>query len=134
MATHSSILAWRILWTEEPGELQSIELQRIKHDWATNTSLHFILYKVRVDIHISQIGKYFYQHHLFKILHFPTQSYHGIFVENHPYMCVWVCVCVCVCVCVSIFRLSILFHWSIPTLTPVLHCWLLYSTILSFFK
>ena len=31
MATHASILAWRILWTEEPGELQSIGSQRIRH-------------------------------------------------------------------------------------------------------
>ena len=30
VATHSSILAWRILWTEEPGGLQSIGLQRIR--------------------------------------------------------------------------------------------------------
>ena len=35
MATHSSILAWRIPWTEEPGRLQSIVLQRIGHDLAT---------------------------------------------------------------------------------------------------
>ena len=32
MATHSSILAWRILWTEEPGGLQSIGSQRVEHD------------------------------------------------------------------------------------------------------
>ena len=32
MATHSSIIAWRISWTEEPGELQSMELQRIGYD------------------------------------------------------------------------------------------------------
>ena len=32
MATHSSILAWKILWTEEPGRLQSIGLQRVGHD------------------------------------------------------------------------------------------------------
>ena len=31
MATHSSILAWRILWTEEPGGLQSVESQRVGH-------------------------------------------------------------------------------------------------------
>jgi len=31
MATHSSILAWRIPWTEEPGRLQSIGLQRVRH-------------------------------------------------------------------------------------------------------
>ena len=32
MATHSSILAWRIPWTEEPGRLQSIATQRVGHD------------------------------------------------------------------------------------------------------
>ena len=32
MATNSSILAWRILWTEEPGGLQSKGLQRVRHD------------------------------------------------------------------------------------------------------
>ena len=32
MATHSRILAWRIPWTEEPGRLQSIGLQRVEHD------------------------------------------------------------------------------------------------------
>ena len=37
MATHSSILAWRIPWTEEPGRLQSTGLQRVRHDWATTT-------------------------------------------------------------------------------------------------
>ena len=37
MATHSSILAWRIPWTEEPGGLQSVQLWRVGHDWATNT-------------------------------------------------------------------------------------------------
>ena len=32
VATHSSILAWRIPWTEEPGGLQSMGLQRVRHD------------------------------------------------------------------------------------------------------
>ena len=32
MATHSSILAWRIAWTEEPGGLQSMGSQRVRHD------------------------------------------------------------------------------------------------------
>jgi len=32
MATHSSILAWRNPWTEKPGRLQSIGLQRVEHD------------------------------------------------------------------------------------------------------
>ena len=32
MATHSSILAWKIPWTEDPGRLQSMESQRVGHD------------------------------------------------------------------------------------------------------
>ena len=32
MSTHSSILAWKIPWTEEPGRLQSMGLQRVRHD------------------------------------------------------------------------------------------------------
>ena len=36
MATHSSIPAWRIPWTEETGGLQSMGSQRIGYDWATN--------------------------------------------------------------------------------------------------
>ena len=40
MATHSSILAWRIPWAEEPGGLQCMESQRVGHDWATNTHTH----------------------------------------------------------------------------------------------
>ena len=39
MATHSSILAWKISWTEEPGGLQSMGSQRVGHNWATNTYL-----------------------------------------------------------------------------------------------
>ena len=42
IATHSSIFAWRIPWTEHPGRLQSMGSQRVGHDWATNT--HIPLY------------------------------------------------------------------------------------------
>ena len=40
MVTHSSILAWRIPWTEEPGGLQSMGSQRVRHDEVTNTHTH----------------------------------------------------------------------------------------------
>ena len=39
MTTHSSILAWRIPWTEEPGGLHSIGSRRVGHDWATKQQL-----------------------------------------------------------------------------------------------
>ena len=38
MATHSSILAWEILWTEESGGLQSMVLKKVGHDLATKPS------------------------------------------------------------------------------------------------
>ena len=39
MAPHSSTLAWKIPWTEEPGGLQSMGSLRVRHDWATSLSL-----------------------------------------------------------------------------------------------
>ena len=43
MATHSSILAWKISWTEEPRGLQSMGSERVGHDRATNISLKYSL-------------------------------------------------------------------------------------------
>ena len=45
MATHSSILAWKIPWTEEPGGLQSMGSPRVGHDRATSLSLLKLLNK-----------------------------------------------------------------------------------------
>ena len=42
MATHSSTLAWKIPWTEEPGRLQSMGSRRVGHDWVTSLSLSCI--------------------------------------------------------------------------------------------
>ena len=43
MTTHSSILAWRIPWTEEPGRLPSIGLQRVRHDLCDLAHTHIII-------------------------------------------------------------------------------------------
>ena len=42
MDTHSSILAWRIPWTEEPGRLQSLGLLRVGHNWGTNNTQRIV--------------------------------------------------------------------------------------------
>ena len=39
MVTHSSTLAWKIPWMEEPGRLQSMGSLRVRHDWVTSLSL-----------------------------------------------------------------------------------------------
>ena len=43
MATHSSILAWKIPWTEEPGGLQSMGLQIVRHDMTERLYFHFYI-------------------------------------------------------------------------------------------
>jgi len=50
MAPHSSTLAWKIPWMEEPGRLQSMGLQRVRHDWATSLSLSCRLLVVALGI------------------------------------------------------------------------------------
>ena len=44
MATHSSTLAWKFPWTEEPGRLQSMGSRRVRHDWATSLSLFIFMH------------------------------------------------------------------------------------------
>ena len=50
IATHPSILAWRILWTEEPGGLQSMGSQRVRHDWSDLARMHAVRH-TEVEIH-----------------------------------------------------------------------------------
>ena len=44
MSTHSSTLAWKIPWMEEPGRLQSMGSRRVRHDWATSLSLFIFMH------------------------------------------------------------------------------------------
>ena len=55
MATHSSIHAWKIPWTEERGGLQSIGSQRVKQDWSELVHVHII---VIVLMEESKIARY----------------------------------------------------------------------------
>ena len=55
MATHSSILAWEIPWTEEPGGLQSTESQRVGHDLA---GMHWYFKQASLqNNHVSEVVK-----------------------------------------------------------------------------
>ena len=59
MATHSSVLAWKILWTEEPGGLRSMGLQRFGHDGTTNTRYHYSFFwgEIKVFRSLKKIWK-----------------------------------------------------------------------------
>ena len=50
MAAPSSILAWRIPWTEEPGELQAIVWQRVRHDWACTSTYVWCFREAACDV------------------------------------------------------------------------------------
>ena len=59
MATHASVLAWKIPWVEEPGRLQSMGSRRVGHDWATSLSLftfHFHALEKEMATHSSVIA------------------------------------------------------------------------------
>ena len=59
MATHSSTLAWKIPWTEEPGRLQSMRSWRVGHDWAASLSLftfHFHALEKEMVTHSSVLA------------------------------------------------------------------------------
>ena len=62
MATHSSILTWRIPWTEQRDGLQSMGLQRAVHDWATNTPTS--MYYIHGNVHMSNPISKFIPHSL----------------------------------------------------------------------
>ena len=44
VATHTSVLSWRIPWTEESGRLQAIELQRVRHNWSDLEHMNIVYY------------------------------------------------------------------------------------------
>ena len=60
IATHSSILAWEIPWTEEPGGLQSMGLQRVRYALATNQQQ-----QLKVYIRVARINRRFFFNDIF---------------------------------------------------------------------
>ena len=78
MATHSSILAWRIPWTEEPGGLQFMGSQRVGHDWVTHTHtqpnywwdniiFRYLLHLIEYNSIIKRLSTKIYLRSLYKV-------------------------------------------------------------------
>ena len=55
MAPHSSTLAWKMPWTEEPGRLQSMGSQRVRHDRATSLSLSLVKMSTAIKVYTNQV-------------------------------------------------------------------------------
>ena len=88
MATHSGTLAGRIPWTEEPGGLQSMGLQRVRHDWVTNTftltfhiysSLYLFLSPLILIYHFDFSSSYTFNFSFFPFRIFVKSFYHILF-------------------------------------------------------
>ena len=57
MATHSSILSWEIPWTEEPGRLQSMGSQRVRHNLVTEHHHHHCRNGLKPKTHLDSFGR-----------------------------------------------------------------------------
>ena len=69
MATHSSILAWKIPWTEEPSSLQSMGLQRVRHDWVAFTfPICINWYPYIFDIYRNKIYLYINVYNIYRLV------------------------------------------------------------------
>ena len=90
MATQPSILAWRISWTEQPGGLQSMGSQSVRHNWVTTTfTFHFLF-----------LFFYYFNEH-FNVMYFFTET-------SSPFFFFFICfkrICNC---CGSIFMIAAL--------------------------
>ena len=112
MAPHSSTLAWKIPWTEEPGGLQSMGSLRVGHDWATLLSLFAFMHWRRKwqPTPVFLPGESQGQRSLVGCrLRGHTQSWTWLkwLSSSSIRVCIYICVCVCVCVCV--FNM----HWFV---------------------
>ena len=99
MDTHSSFLAWRIPWTEEPGGLQYKESPRVGHDWSDLVHTHISL---KSNKNIQSFKEMEQANFLHKFLIFSKWEFLNIHKRGENNI-LNLCVCVCVCVCVYVF-------------------------------
>ena len=82
MATQSSILAWKILWTEEPGRVQTTCSQRVRHDLATEHMCMCFILHINVNLYFTDLQT----PHFFIILflcHVHLTNYNNMVVNRH---------------------------------------------------
>ena len=83
MATHSSILAWEIPWTEEPVRLQSIGLPRVRHNLATKEFQHYA--EIPIHQNVNDIIKCSHLTLLIFLVSQPPKNYVNLFPEKNIY-------------------------------------------------
>ena len=95
MATHSSILAWRISWIEEPGRLQSIGSHKVRHSWSdlahTHTHTHTHAYNLSQDV---TCGSVIHDLHYIEVC-----SLYAHFLESFCHKSFWIISKIFFCIC-----------------------------------
>ena len=86
MATHSSILAWKIPWTEETSGLQSLGSQRVGHDWATNTTITGMLWPQVVRFLLGFVPNVFFLKH-FQFFLYSEDTVVAVQSLSHGWLC-----------------------------------------------
>ena len=108
MTTHSSILAWRNPWTMKPGELQSIGLQRIRHDWRDRACMHTWRQRLNVTISVS-LSPFCSKNAVSCLISLQEKDR-----KNHWFgdwlFCICFCMSTCVCRCV-IYLLYVIHYY-----------------------
>ena len=108
VTTHSSILAWRNPWTMKPGELQSIGLQRIRHNWRDRACMHTCRQRLNVTISVS-LSPFCSKNAVSWLISLQEKDR-----KNHWFgdwlFCICLCMSTCVCRCV-IHLLYVIHHY-----------------------
>ena len=98
MATHSSILAWKIPWTEETGKLQSMGSQRVGHDWVTSLSLCYTrVYKTKFS--------YYYENNWIFVGMWDSNNATCTWMKSSSFLFLFSCVLTSCSFCLSLFSL-----------------------------
>ena len=101
MAPHSTTLAWRIPWTEEPGGLQSLGSQRVRHYRATNTN--FLLYSDLLSRCQPLLLRFWFSYLTYLTVH--TLCLGSLLIADHNAFAAWKTLCPVLCPLVNmLFR------------------------------
>ena len=107
MTTHSSNFAWRIPWTEEPGRLQFMGLQRIRYNWVTTLSFSFSL--------AFNFNKIYFQTHTAKIKLFKIRLVVLLIVVYFLwYVYIYLWQCLLMAIASEIDKLKVNKKWKSP--------------------
>ena len=89
MATHNSVLAWRIPGTGEPGGLPSLGSHRVGHDWSDLAAAGAFIYTMCVYIYTHCVYRMYNQYIYYIHIHTSTHTHTYIYINTHKNLCMY---------------------------------------------